>query len=363
MKLILSTFIAFFILLSTSYAASDEVYLKDLTPVEQKTGWGTVEANKSILGGPLLINGKKYENGTGLHAPAKLVYKIPENAKYFSVIAGLNDTAGAEGKVEIRIYAGIGNSFRLVAKSPILHVAENNKIYKFNNLEIRKSPSDQLLKIVVDNLEALSNDHVDICDGVFYTTPTQGGETTEQEKSTPVPPKAETTPPPPPKQTVEKQPPPQQQVVPQVLQTESGLKTIIKENLSVYFNTGKIIAVAITKKAPEIMNLPVYDPSFAIKEAEAAYVMIQFLPDRGRTIGQCDYVLIGETGDKYPCIALRSNNKTFNAGNWVMKTTLDTSYTMLFKINYLNCESLKFALHFNLPTAKIKDIPIIFNKK
>jgi len=371
MKIILSVLFTFLILLLTDYARADEIPLSGLTPVTQETGWGKIEPNKSIIGGPLLINGKKYEHGIGLHAPGKLVYEIPENAKYFTVIAGLNDSAGPEGKVEIRISVGSGNSFRLIAKSPILHVAENNKIYKFTNLEVRKSPADQLLRIVVDNLESLSNDHVNICEGVFYTTKKQNDKNdaptetkiTNQKTDAPIQ-QIEKTVPPNPVQEKKSQPEQTQKTPPQLPpEPENTLETVIKNNLSIYFHTGKIIAIAIRKTSPEIMNLPIYDPSFAIKESEAAYVMIQFLPDKGRTIAQCDYVLIDENGDKFPCIALRSNNKTFDAGKWMIKTTLDTTCTMLFKVNHLSSDTLNFALHFNLPSTKTKDISIDFTKK
>lgn len=89
------------LLLIGTGARANQVYLSDLDLTHVSTGWGAVQANKSIGGNALTLCGQAYDRGIGLHAPGHVIVKLNGSASRFKALIGLDD--------EVRGGDGYGN--------------------------------------------------------------------------------------------------------------------------------------------------------------------------------------------------------------------------------------------------------------
>jgi alpha-galactosidase len=64
--------------------------LTELKWTSATAGWETVKINKSIAGNELVVDGKKFNDGIGTHAPSIIEYDLPEGYDTFSSSAGLD---------------------------------------------------------------------------------------------------------------------------------------------------------------------------------------------------------------------------------------------------------------------------------
>lgn len=80
------------------HKGSDSISLTTLNWVKATSGWGKARVNKSVSGGDLIVDGKKYEQGFGVHANSVIEYDIPEGVNRFTALAGL-DKAAADQNV------------------------------------------------------------------------------------------------------------------------------------------------------------------------------------------------------------------------------------------------------------------------
>lgn len=62
--------------------------LADMPAIRATTGWRSVQINASATGEPIIIAGKTYENGIGVHAPSELIYRIPAAVDTFTAAIG-----------------------------------------------------------------------------------------------------------------------------------------------------------------------------------------------------------------------------------------------------------------------------------
>lgn len=65
--------------------------LSSLDLTKMKNGWGSPQANKSISGNSLIMNGTLYESGVGVHAPSAIVVKLNGAVTTFRAVGGLDD--------------------------------------------------------------------------------------------------------------------------------------------------------------------------------------------------------------------------------------------------------------------------------
>jgi formylglycine-generating enzyme required for sulfatase activity len=79
------------------------VKLIDLKPVESKTGWGTLQINKNVRGGPLKIANAPIAYGFLAHADSLVRFKLDKPYKTFRTKAGIDDVAGKGGNVRFVI--------------------------------------------------------------------------------------------------------------------------------------------------------------------------------------------------------------------------------------------------------------------
>ncbi len=76
------------------------VPLSSLKPIEARVGWGKLlTEGKNHVGKPLTIGKKAFPNGLWSHAPAFLLYELPEGATRFDASVGVDANAGNKGSV------------------------------------------------------------------------------------------------------------------------------------------------------------------------------------------------------------------------------------------------------------------------
>ncbi len=86
-----------FILLALSFLAGcneqalQTVWLDEMDISKVQTGYGTVQANKSIDGNPITMNSQEYERGLGVNSPSELNISLYGSAKRFIAIVGVDD--------------------------------------------------------------------------------------------------------------------------------------------------------------------------------------------------------------------------------------------------------------------------------
>ena len=80
------------------HKGNDTISLTTLKWIKATAGWGKPRVNRSVSGGELIVEGKKYALGLGVHANSVIEYDLPEGIDRFTAMAGL-DKAGADQNV------------------------------------------------------------------------------------------------------------------------------------------------------------------------------------------------------------------------------------------------------------------------
>lgn len=88
-------------------------WLEDVVPSYEASAKGAVRLGESVDGHSLTINGNVYAHGIGLHAPAKLRYKLNGECRVLEGLVGVDDEA-LGGSLSLEVYG----DDRLLWKSP-----------------------------------------------------------------------------------------------------------------------------------------------------------------------------------------------------------------------------------------------------
>lgn len=99
----------------------DQILLTSIKPSSAVQDYGVLQVNLNTAGTPLSMGKKRYANGFGTHANSTVNFTLPENAKTFSFIAGL-DSAVEVADVTFSVY-GDG---RLLWQSPVITRSEKD---------------------------------------------------------------------------------------------------------------------------------------------------------------------------------------------------------------------------------------------
>lgn len=81
-----------------------DLALDSLDPELATTGAGRVGIDRNSGGGELHVAGRSFARGVGVHAPSRLIYKVPADARTFVAKVGLDDAApGGQVGFEVRV--------------------------------------------------------------------------------------------------------------------------------------------------------------------------------------------------------------------------------------------------------------------
>ena len=145
------------------------VYLDAIGVKIVRNGWGKAGINKSVGGRSLGVEGKRYPQGLGLHAPAIAVCPIPGGASRFVAVAGLDDEVRNDPRasVTLEVYGDAkekGEQPVLLGQSPVLS-AETIRAWNFN-IELN-TRFKELRLVVTDAGDGIAADHADWVDAGF----------------------------------------------------------------------------------------------------------------------------------------------------------------------------------------------------
>jgi len=73
----------------------------ELQYIEQ--GWGEAQANKSVDGHPMMLDGKRFEHGLGTHANSKFRIALDGKAERFTATVGVDDEVDKKGSVVFKV--------------------------------------------------------------------------------------------------------------------------------------------------------------------------------------------------------------------------------------------------------------------
>ena len=122
----------------------------DLQYAEQ--GWGEPQANKSVDGHPLFIDGKRFEHGFGTHAVSTLRIALNGKAERFTAVVGVDDEVGQRGSVVFRV---VGDG-KTLWESGVLRGGDPAK-----EVSVDLRNVNRLLLMVGDAGDDITYDHAD----------------------------------------------------------------------------------------------------------------------------------------------------------------------------------------------------------
>ena len=146
-----------------------QIPLTDLKPITAKNGHGKLGINKSHDGKPLTVDGKQYERGLGAHANALFVYKIPDGAKRFVAIVGLDDEKQDDPRSSVTFelqgdVKEMGEPPVTLARSPVL----SSKTIRAWAFDVELNSRCKELRVVIGNAgDGFASDHADIVKAGF----------------------------------------------------------------------------------------------------------------------------------------------------------------------------------------------------
>jgi hypothetical protein len=85
------------------------IYLSDLEPAEYRhvpyleVGW-PLARDRNVLGGPLVVGGKRYLKGLGMHAAGRVSYRLDGKYQRFEAAVAIDDAADGRGSVTFGVY-------------------------------------------------------------------------------------------------------------------------------------------------------------------------------------------------------------------------------------------------------------------
>lgn len=85
----------------------ENIPLSTLDITKSTSGWENhaPQANKSIDGNALTLNGDTYTSGVGTHGPSQIIIKLNGSVTEYHAVLGLDDETGTEGNFDYRVFA------------------------------------------------------------------------------------------------------------------------------------------------------------------------------------------------------------------------------------------------------------------
>jgi len=146
-----------------AHAAGATVSLSSLDITTYAQGWGKLQKNKDVDGGPLSIGGQVYTNGLGTHAPGYIALDLGGGSERFTAKVGANDLPTGKGSVEF-IVRGDG---KVLWRSGVMRGGEAAK-----SVDVSVKGVRILILQVTDGKDGMERDHADWAEAALEVTGT-----------------------------------------------------------------------------------------------------------------------------------------------------------------------------------------------
>lgn len=101
------------------------LYLSRLEPVSVEQGWGELQLDAAVEGGPLMLGRTRFLQGLGTHAPSRIEYRLPPGYEAFEATAGVDASQREGGSVILSVTLDGREAYRspvLTASSPPVQI-------------------------------------------------------------------------------------------------------------------------------------------------------------------------------------------------------------------------------------------------
>ncbi len=150
------------------------LWLETLNLAKITTGYGTIQAGKSIDGNPIRLDGVVYPHGIGVHAASAFSIALHGAATHFSAVVGVDDEKKGTGSVTFAVLV----DGKKAVQTPILHGGDKPLL-----LSVDLTGAQTLLLKVGDGGDGISSDHADWAGAEITLT----SDTATKPESVPVP--------------------------------------------------------------------------------------------------------------------------------------------------------------------------------
>jgi putative heme-binding domain-containing protein len=140
---------------AVSAAGAETVSLSSLDLSLAQQGWNKPQADKSVEGRPLTVNGKHFDKGFGTHSVSDLYIDLKGGSERFTAMVGLDDEQNGSGSVEFAVFG----DDKLLWRSGLMLSKQGPKA-----VDVPLAGIKQLVLHVTDGGDGTGNDHADWCD-------------------------------------------------------------------------------------------------------------------------------------------------------------------------------------------------------
>ena len=121
-------------------------------------GWGTPQADKSVEGHALTLNGQTFTHGFGTHAPGMLIVNLNGGTRRFTATVGIDDETAGRGSAEFEV---LGDGHRMLWRSGVLRSKQTKAV------DVDLTAVKQIILRVTDGGDGSDYDHADWADARF----------------------------------------------------------------------------------------------------------------------------------------------------------------------------------------------------
>ncbi|OHB73571.1 MAG: hypothetical protein A2V70_20635 [Planctomycetes bacterium RBG_13_63_9] len=144
--------------LGSAARAAEMVPLSSLDLSKMSAGWGKARADFAVVGQPMSIAGRVFEQGVGTHAPSAMYVELDGKTRRFRALVGVDDETGGKGAVRFAVY---GDGRKLFDSG----VAKGGDPAKPLDVDLRGVRHLTLLVTTAD--DGKDYDHADWAEAVF----------------------------------------------------------------------------------------------------------------------------------------------------------------------------------------------------
>ncbi|MBN2477568.1 MAG: NPCBM/NEW2 domain-containing protein [Pirellulales bacterium] len=138
--------------------AAETVPLSSLDLAKMSAGWGEPRANVAVVGKPMSIAGRAFQQGVGTHAPSVMHVQLDGKTRRFTALVGVDDETDGKGTIRFEIY---GDGRKLFDSGVVRGGAPAKPV------DIGLEGVKRLILIVTATGDGAAYDHANWADAVF----------------------------------------------------------------------------------------------------------------------------------------------------------------------------------------------------
>jgi hypothetical protein len=144
--------------------AARGIAVSSLMPTESQQGYGSLGIDRSVMGKPLQIGGRRFQSGLGTHASSRIVYDLEGPCERFEAWVGVD--AEMRGYKESSVVFKVLTDGRVAFESDVMRIDTPAKRVTVPLTGVR-----ELQLVVTDAGDGVNCDHADWAEAVIFGQP------------------------------------------------------------------------------------------------------------------------------------------------------------------------------------------------